>query len=66
MPPIVATGSGVTPQILDDPALRQLLADLEALPDTVDSIQTLEALVQRIEPWTKEWLFEEQVRSYYG
>ena len=61
MAPIVATGSGVQPQILDDPALRQLLTSLKELPDKIENESSLEELTALLEPWKEEWLFEEQV-----
>ena len=61
MAPIVATGSGIPPQVLDDPALRELLAHLNELPGEVNSISGLEELTVLLDPWKEEWLFEEQV-----
>jgi len=62
MAPIVATGTGITPQDLDDPDLQQLLTSLKELPGTVSDLTGLEKLAVLLEPWKEEWLFEEQVR----
>ena len=63
MAPILATSTGVTPQVLDDPDLIQLLSSLNALA-LVDSEVSLKELSDLLEPWKSEWLFEEQVRSF--
>lgn len=63
MAPILATSTGVTPQVLDDPDLIQLLSSLKVLA-LVDSEVSLKELADLLEPWKSEWLFEEQVRSF--
>ena len=64
MAPIVASGSGIPPQVLDDPALRELLSHLNELPDEVKTLADLEELTVLLDPWKEEWLFEEQVRLF--
>lgn len=64
MAPIVATGSGVPPQILDDLALRLLLENLKELPGETENMSALEDLTVLLDPWKDEWLFEEQVRWF--
>ena len=64
MAPIVATGSGVPPQILDDLALRLLLENLKELPGETENMSALEDLTVLLDPWKDEWLFEEQVRCF--
>jgi hypothetical protein len=68
MAPILVTDTGVTPQILDDPSLRDLLTKLRALkiiPEDADfsnAESTIKEIVEIVEPWKDRWLFEEQVR----
>ncbi len=62
MAPILATATGFTPQIFDDPDLRELIVNLEAL--STDKIEVeLPKLISLLAPWTTttERLFEEQV-----
>jgi hypothetical protein len=70
MAPSHATATGVTPQVLDDPRLVKLLADLSALTTTSfseksngnsNSDAALDHLVTLLGPW-QNWVFEEQVR----
>lgn len=61
MAPILATSTGVTPQVLCDPDLIQLLISLKALA-LVESEAGLKELADLLEPWKGEWLFEETVR----
>ena len=71
MAPILAKASGVIPQVIDDENLRTVLTSLNALqpvPDdapVVSSDQPLPSgileLCTILEPWHKEWRFEEQV-----
>jgi hypothetical protein len=70
MAPITATAIGVSPQVLDDPALKKLLSalnqlDLGTLLDSNRSLPeakpaVLDELCTLLEPW-REWVFEEQV-----
>lgn len=76
MAPILSTAVGITPQIIDDPRLQQLLKDLnEFQPKNVvyqnnkpqsagDVVAPLDItkLVSTLEPYQK-WIFEEQVSS---
>lgn len=63
MAPIVATGSGIVPQTLEDPELRHLLDILHQLPLSISEISNVERLSLLLDPWKEEWLFEEQVRK---
>jgi hypothetical protein len=63
MAPILATATGVTPQVLDDPDLIQLLGSLKALALVKDEF-SLKKLADLLEPRKSEWLFEEQVRYF--
>jgi hypothetical protein len=75
MAPILSTAIGVTPQIIDDPRLRQLLNRLDEFePNKVSASSTkpqsaeeviapldITKLVSLLEPY-QTWIFEEQVR----
>ena len=62
MAPILATATGIMPQFLDDPSLRELMDALKTL--SVDNIEDdFPKLAQLLEPWTCEKVFEEQVRA---
>ena len=63
MAPILATSTGVTPQVLDDSDLIELLKSLMALT-LVESEDHLNGITELLEPWKDEWLFEEMVRGY--
>ena len=80
MAPILATAVGITPQIIDDPRLQQLLGKLnEFLPQPNNRYyyessadvrppldgRTVEELVAVLEPH-QAWIFEEQVRLIEG
>jgi len=74
MAPILATAVGVSPQIIDDPRLRRLLAKLNAFEikglyqqvsyassDHVKvPLDNMDELVTLLEPH-QTWIFEEQV-----
>ena len=64
MAPIFTSATGITPQVLDDPRLAQLLQDVKAL-SLVDRIETLQSLTELLEPHcsTGEWPYDESVRS---
>jgi hypothetical protein len=68
MAPILVTATGVTPQILDNPSLKDLLTKLRALTiiqedaDISAVESTIKEIVEIVEPWKDRWLFEEQVR----
>lgn len=63
MAPILATATGITPQILDNPELEELIVSLKAL--SIEKIgDELPKLIQLLEPWTTDTrVFEEQVCS---
>jgi hypothetical protein len=74
MAPILSTAVGVTPQIIDDPRLRQLIETLNEFqpqmplgrkqpvtPDDVTAPFDIAKLIAVIEPY-QAWKFEEQVR----
>jgi hypothetical protein len=73
MAPITSTAVGVSPQVLDDPALKTLLSALNQLDlDTLHLLDltrplpktkpaVFDQLSTLLEPWP-EWVFEEQVR----
>jgi hypothetical protein len=62
MAPILATATGFTPQVLDDPALVDLLSKLKSL--SLDNTEdTLPMVVELLRPWTARGHFQEQVRS---
>lgn len=73
MAPILATTTGVTPQVMDDSDLVDLIRSLNGLKliekhsslGTDDQLVPLEIeqLCNILEPWHKEWLFEEQVSN---
>jgi hypothetical protein len=70
MAPITSTAVGVSPQVLDDPALKTLLSalnqlDLDTLLDLTQPLPktkpaVFDELSTLLEPWP-EWVFEEQV-----
>lgn len=72
MAPISATTAGVTPQVIDDQDLCNLMVSLNGLTPVKDSAEAssadqsvpleIQELCSTIEPFHKEWLFEEQVR----
>lgn len=61
MAPILATATGVTSQVLDDPDLIQLLSRLKGF-ERVESEEGLKELAYLLEPWKDDWRFEETVR----
>jgi hypothetical protein len=61
MAPILTSATGITPQVLENPHLVELLNGLKAL-SFVDSEDTLRLLTDLLEPHTEEWLYEETVR----
>jgi hypothetical protein len=70
MAPILTTTSGVSNQVLDDPDLIDLLKSLHDIPivslNEVCSYiipNDIERLCNLLQPWHKEWRFEEQVST---
>jgi hypothetical protein len=61
MAPILTSATGITPQVLENPHLFELLNGLKALA-FVDSEDTLRLLTDLLESHTEEWLYEETVR----
>jgi hypothetical protein len=71
MAPILTTTSGVTPQVLDDTDLIELLKSLHELPIVSlnevcshDVPLDIEKLCVVLHPWHTEWAFEEQVCAW--
>jgi hypothetical protein len=76
MAPIMATGTGIIPQRLDDERLGVLLESLRCIPNFTKNVadadvarvpcqRLLEQLVPLLEP-LQSWVFEEQVRLNFA
>ena len=61
MAPVKATAVGITPQIIDDPELKELLQRLNSFSSNHDVTMEADVLVSLLEQYEK-WRFEEQVR----